>query len=112
LLFSIALLARIPFKRFLRAVAYPLTIAFATGSSEATLPRELGGHVVAPRIFSHTLRINPLLVIFALLLGLQLYGIIGALVALPILSVLRETAIYLHRHLELEPWERSPGGLL
>ncbi|HTA15773.1 MAG TPA: AI-2E family transporter, partial [Solirubrobacteraceae bacterium] len=74
--------------------------------------QQLEGHVVAPQIFSHTLRINPLLVIFALLLGLQLYGIIGALVALPILSVLRETAVYLHRHLKLEPWERSPGGLL
>jgi len=75
--------------------------------------QQLEGHVVAPQIFSHTLRINPLLVIFALLLGLQLYGIIGALVALPILSVLRETAIYLHRHLKLEPWERSStGGLL
>jgi predicted PurR-regulated permease PerM len=74
--------------------------------------QQLEGHVVAPQIFSHTLRINPLLVIFALLLGLQLHGIIGALVALPILSVLRETAVYLHRHLKLEPWERSPGGLL
>jgi predicted PurR-regulated permease PerM len=74
--------------------------------------QQLEGHVVAPQIFSHTLRINPLLVIFALLLGLQLYGIIGALIALPILSVLRETAIYLHRHLELEPWERSSDGML
>jgi predicted PurR-regulated permease PerM len=74
--------------------------------------QQLEGHVVAPQIFSHTLRINPLLVIFALLLGLQLYGIIGALVALPILSVLRETAVYLFRHLKLEPWERSSGGLL
>jgi predicted PurR-regulated permease PerM len=74
--------------------------------------QQLEGHVVAPQIFSHTLRINPLLVIFALLLGLQLYGIIGALVSLPILSVLRETAIYLYRHLELEPWERSSDGLL
>ncbi|HEX4838704.1 MAG TPA: AI-2E family transporter [Solirubrobacteraceae bacterium] len=73
--------------------------------------QQLEGHVVAPQIFSHTLRINPLLVIFALLLGLQLYGVIGALVALPILSVLRETAIYLHRHLAFEPWERS-GGLM
>lgn len=74
--------------------------------------QQLEGHVVAPQIFGHTLRINPLLVIFALLIGLQLYGIVGALVALPILSVLRETAVYLHRHLKLEPWERSPGRLL
>jgi predicted PurR-regulated permease PerM len=74
--------------------------------------QQLEGHVIAPQIFGHTLRINPLLVIFALLIGLQLYGIVGALVALPILSVLRETAVYLHRHLRFEPWERSPGGLL
>ena len=71
--------------------------------------QQLEGHIVAPQIFGHTLRINPLLVIFALLLGQQLYGIVGALMALPILSVLRETAVYLSRHLTLEPWERSHG---
>jgi predicted PurR-regulated permease PerM len=74
--------------------------------------QQLEGHIVAPQIFGHTLRINPLLVIFALLLGLQLYGIVGALVALPILAVLRETFVYLSRHLTFEPWERSPGGML
>ena len=74
--------------------------------------QQLEGHVVAPQIFGHTLRINPLLVIFALLIGLQLYGIVGALVALPVAAVLRETAVYLNRHLTLEPWERSPRALL
>ena len=74
--------------------------------------QQLEGHVVAPQIFGHTLRINPLLVIFALLLGLQLYGIVGALIALPILSILRETFVYLSRHLSFEPWERSRGGML
>jgi predicted PurR-regulated permease PerM len=74
--------------------------------------QQIEGHIVAPQIFGHTLRINPLLVIFALLLGLQVHGIVGALVALPILSVLRETAVYLHRHLEFEPWERSERSLL
>ena len=74
--------------------------------------QQLEGHVVAPQVFGHTLRINPLLVIFALLLGLQLDGVIGALVALPILSVLRETAVYLHRHVTLEPWDSSRRELL
>jgi predicted PurR-regulated permease PerM len=74
--------------------------------------QQVEGHIVAPQIFSHTLRINPLLVIFALLLGLQLHGVVGALVALPILSILRETAVYLSRHLTLEPWDRSRGGML
>ncbi len=74
--------------------------------------QQLEGHVVAPQVFGHTLRINPLLVIFALLLGLQVYGILGALIALPILAVLRETAVYLNRHLTFEPWERGRNGLL
>ena len=74
--------------------------------------QQLEGHIVAPQVFGHTLRINPVLVIFALLLGLTLYGVIGALVALPVAAVLRETAVYLSRHLTLESWERSPRGLL
>jgi predicted PurR-regulated permease PerM len=74
--------------------------------------QQLEGHVVAPQVFGHTLRINPLLVIFALLLGLTLYGVVGALVALPVAAVLRETAVYLSRHLSFESWERSPRGLL
>jgi predicted PurR-regulated permease PerM len=74
--------------------------------------QQLEGHVIAPQIFGHTLRINPLLVIFALLLGLQLHGIVGALIALPILAILRETVVYLSRHIELEPWDRTPRGLL
>ena len=59
--------------------------------------QQLEGHIVAPQIFGHTLRINPLLVIFALLLGEHLYGLIGALVALPIVAVLRATVVYLQR---------------
>lgn len=74
--------------------------------------QQLEGHVVAPQIFSHTLRINPLLVILALLLGEQIDGIMGAIVALPSLAVLRETVLYLHRHVELEPWGRERGPLL
>jgi predicted PurR-regulated permease PerM len=74
--------------------------------------QQLEGHVVAPQVFGHTLRINPILVIFALLLGLHVDGIIGALIALPILSVLRETVLYLSRHVTLEAWSRSRDSLL
>lgn len=66
--------------------------------------QQVEGHVVAPQIFGHTLRINPLLVIFALLVGGEIYGFIGALVALPIAAIVRETVVYLNRHLVLEPW--------
>jgi predicted PurR-regulated permease PerM len=66
--------------------------------------QQLEGHIVAPYIFGHTLRINPLLVIFALLLGGEAYGFLGALLSLPIAAMVRETVVYLRRHLVLEPW--------
>jgi len=72
--------------------------------------QQLEGHVVAPQIFSHALRINPLLVILALLFGDAIYGIVGALVALPVAAVLRETILYLRRHVVLEPWHIPRGS--
>ncbi len=71
--------------------------------------QQLEGHVVAPQVFGHSLRINPLLIIFALLFGFEVYGIVGAFVALPVAAVIRETVVYLRRHVVLEPWDRAPG---
>jgi predicted PurR-regulated permease PerM len=69
--------------------------------------QQLEGHVVAPQVFGHSLRINPLLIIFALLFGAEVYGIVGAFVALPIAAILRETVLYLRRHVVLEPWHAT-----
>jgi predicted PurR-regulated permease PerM len=66
--------------------------------------QQIEGHIVAPNVFGKALRINPLLVIFALLFGAELFGILGALLALPTAAVLRETVVYLREHLVLEPW--------
>jgi predicted PurR-regulated permease PerM len=74
--------------------------------------QQLEGHVVAPNVFGRALRLNPLLVILALLLGGQLYGFVGALIALPIAAVLRETVVYLGRHLVFEPWGASSPPLV
>jgi len=40
-LLPVALIARLPVKRFLKAVAEPVSIAFATASSESALPRAM-----------------------------------------------------------------------
>jgi predicted PurR-regulated permease PerM len=66
--------------------------------------QQIEGHIASPLIFGHALRINPLLVIFALLFGFELFGILGSLMALPVAAVVRETVVYLRRHLVLEPW--------
>jgi predicted PurR-regulated permease PerM len=72
--------------------------------------QQLEGHFVAPQVFRISLRINPILIILSLLLGYQLYGVAGALVALPIATVVRQTVLYLRRHLVLEPWGTPPPG--
>jgi hypothetical protein len=69
--------------------------------------QQLEGHFVAPQVFRISLRINPIIVILSLLIGFQLYGIAGALVALPSAAVIRATVMYLRRHLVLEPWGTS-----
>jgi predicted PurR-regulated permease PerM len=66
--------------------------------------QQIEGHIASPLIFGKALRINPLFVIFALLFGAELFGIVGALVALPVAAVVRETVVYLRQHLILEPW--------
>ena len=70
--------------------------------------QQIEGHVVAPQVFGFSLRLNPIIVIFALLFGAEAYGIIGALIALPLVAVLRETVVYLNRHLEFEGWAPRP----
>ena len=92
--------------------APPILIALFSGNEADaltlvvlfTLLQQIEGHIVAPNVFAHSLRINPLLVIGALLLGGQLYGIVGAFIALPIAAIIRETVVYARRHLVLEPW--------
>jgi predicted PurR-regulated permease PerM len=105
------LMEMIPFVGPVLGAVPPVLVAFfqdpLTGLWVALLflaLQQIEGHIVAPQIFGHTLRINPILVIFALLVGGEIYGIIGALVALPVAAVVRETVVYLRRHLVLEPW--------
>ena len=70
-----------------------------------TVLQQLEGHVVAPQVFGQALRINPLLVIFALLLGGSIGGFVGAFIALPIASIVRESVVYFYRHLKFQKWD-------
>ena len=72
--------------------------------------QQLEGHVVAPQVFRISLRINPVLIILSLLMGYQLSGIVGSLIALPVIAVIRQTVVYLRRHLVLEPWHVGGAG--
>jgi predicted PurR-regulated permease PerM len=65
---------------------------------------QIEGHVVVPNVMGNALRLHPLLVIFGLGAGAELYGLPGALVALPVLAVLRATWEFFADRISLEPW--------
>jgi predicted PurR-regulated permease PerM len=66
---------------------------------------QVEGHIVVPNVMGSALRLHPLLVIFGLLAGGEIYGLPGALVALPLLAAGRAMWEFFAERVELEPWE-------
>jgi predicted PurR-regulated permease PerM len=66
---------------------------------------QLEGHVVVPKVMGTALRLNPLLVIFGLLAGAEIYGLLGIFVALPLLAVLRALWEFFSDRVVFEPWK-------
>ncbi len=69
---------------------------------------QIEGHIVVPNVMGSALRLHPLLVIFGLLAGGEIYGLPGALVALPLLAAARAVWEFFGERVELEPWG-EPG---
>jgi predicted PurR-regulated permease PerM len=65
---------------------------------------QIEGHVVVPNVMGNALRLHPLLVIFGLAAGAELYGLPGALIALPLLAVGRAIWEFFADRITLEPW--------
>jgi predicted PurR-regulated permease PerM len=65
---------------------------------------QIEGHVVVPNVMGNALRLHPLLVIFGLGAGAELYGLPGALIALPLLAVGRAIWEFFADRITLEPW--------
>jgi len=70
---------------------------------------QIEGHVVVPNVMGSALRLHPLLVIFGLLAGGEIYGLPGVLVALPLLAAGRAIWEFFHDRIELERWEEKGG---
>lgn len=69
---------------------------------------QVEGHIVIPNVMSRAVRLHPLLVIFGLLAGLEIYGMAGVLVALPLLASARATWEFFSERMEMQPW--GAGG--
>jgi predicted PurR-regulated permease PerM len=68
---------------------------------------QIEGHIVVPNVMGSALRLHPLLVIFGLLAGAEIYGLAGVFVALPTLAAARAIWEYFSTRVELEPWDEE-----
>jgi predicted PurR-regulated permease PerM len=53
------------------------------------LYQQLENHVLQPVILSRTVKLNPLAVLVAILVGVELAGILGALLAIPVAGIVQ-----------------------
>ena len=68
---------------------------------------QIEGHVVVPKVMGNALRLHPLLVIFGLLAGAEIYGLPGVLVALPLLAALRAVWEFFAERIGFEAWDEA-----
>lgn len=66
--------------------------------------QQLEGHILVPNIMGANLGIHPLVVIFAVLAGAQIAGIVGMLAVLPILAMVKHTLSFYKLRLSRAPW--------
>jgi predicted PurR-regulated permease PerM len=78
--------------------------------------QQFENHVLQPAVYGKTIKLNPFLVLVAVLVGVELAGFLGALLALPVAGILQIVivdAIRSRRSALLasdgEPAERKPG---
>jgi predicted PurR-regulated permease PerM len=66
----------------------------------------LEANFLNPKIIGTSAKIHPVLVVFALVLGEKLYGLTGALLAVPVLSMIQVMFLYFYKKQWKEPTQR------
>ena len=91
-----ALADLIPFVGSFLAVIPPALAALQRGPVVALIVlvalfiyQQIEGHIIIPRVYGQTMRLSPVAVLLALLIGGELLGILGALIALPLAAGIR-----------------------
>lgn len=63
--------------------------------------QQFENHVLQVSIMSRTVKVNPLTVLVSVLIGVQLFGLLGALLAIPAAGIIQVVAIDLYRDRDL-----------
>jgi predicted PurR-regulated permease PerM len=73
------------------------------------LVQQLEGHILVPNIMGSSVGVHPLVVIFAVLAGAQVGGILGMLAVLPLLAMAKWTADFFEIKFSRSPWLLDDG---
>jgi predicted PurR-regulated permease PerM len=70
------------------------------------------GQILGPRIFSKSVGVHPIVALFALVAGAELFGVLGGFLAIPVAGVLQQIIVAIwHRWKEEHPEQFSPAEL-
>ena len=72
------------------------------------IAQQLEGNVLVPKVMGGSVGVHPLWVLFAVLAGTALYGIVGAIFALPVVAIIAASIRYLKGALVFESWDKAP----
>jgi predicted PurR-regulated permease PerM len=99
---------------FLGAVPAVLIALFVGGFSKALIvaflflvAQQLEGNILVPRIMGGSVGVHPLWVLFATLAATALYGVVGAIFAVPVVAIVAATLRYLQGTLIFERWDKA-----
>lgn len=83
----------------------PLLVAFVEKPDQAILifltifiPQQFIFNVIGPKIMGKAFKLNPIMVIFALLIGVKIGGFLGAILAVPVISIILIVGKELYDH--------------
>jgi len=72
------------------------------------IAQQIEGNLLVPRIQGGSVGVHPLWVLFATLAGTALYGIVGAIFAVPLVAIIAATLRYLRGTVIFERWDKPP----
>ena len=67
--------------------------------------QQVEGHILVPNIMGQAVGVHPLVVIFAVLAGANIYGLPGMLLALPMVALARELLAFFRPRVSLQKWK-------
>jgi predicted PurR-regulated permease PerM len=66
---------------------------------------QLQANIIAPRVMGTAVNLRPAVILIGLMVGFQVGGLLGSLLAVPVIASIRDVGVYMWRKLiDADPW--------